>query len=55
MSNEQRQGFQPPHGRTAHRPRTSTQGINEEGSMILQTSDGLKLINSGECSIKGIY
>ena len=30
-------------------------GINEEGSMILQTSDGLKLINSGECSIKGIY
>ena len=30
-------------------------GINKEGSMILQTSDGLKLINSGECSIKGIY
>jgi BirA family biotin operon repressor/biotin-[acetyl-CoA-carboxylase] ligase len=30
-------------------------GINEEGSMILQTSNGLKLINSGECSIKGIY
>ena len=30
-------------------------GINEEGKMILQTSNGLKSISSGECSIKGVY
>ena len=30
-------------------------GINEEGKMLLQTERGLKIISSGECSIKGIY
>ena len=30
-------------------------GINEEGKMLLQTSNGVKSISSGECSIKGIY
>ena len=30
-------------------------GINEEGKMLLQTERGLKIITSGECSIKGIY
>ena len=30
-------------------------GINEEGKMILQTRNELKIISSGECSIKGIY
>ena len=30
-------------------------GINEEGKMILQTANELKIISSGECSIKGIY
>ena len=30
-------------------------GINEEGKMLLQTKSELKLINSGECSIKGVY
>ena len=29
--------------------------INEEGKMLLQTERGLKIISSGECSIKGIY
>ena len=31
------------------------QGVNEEGKMLLKTSSELKLISSGECSIKGIY
>ena len=31
------------------------QGINEEGKMLLKTSNELKSISSGECSIKGIY
>ncbi len=30
-------------------------GINEEGKMLLQTPSGLKIISSGECSIKGVY
>ena len=30
-------------------------GINEEGQMLLQTKNELKIISSGECSIKGIY
>ena len=30
-------------------------GINEEGKMLLQTKNELKIISSGECSIKGIY
>ena len=30
-------------------------GINEEGKMLLQTKNELKVISSGECSIKGIY
>jgi len=30
-------------------------GINEEGMMLLQTATELKVISSGECSIKGIY
>ena len=30
-------------------------GINKEGRMLLQTESGLKLISSGECSIKGVY
>jgi BirA family biotin operon repressor/biotin-[acetyl-CoA-carboxylase] ligase len=30
-------------------------GINEEGKMFLQTENELKLISSGECSIKGVY
>ena len=30
-------------------------GINEEGKMMLQTRNELKIISSGECSIKGIY
>ncbi len=30
-------------------------GINEEGKMLLQTKSELKLISSGECSIKGVY
>ena len=30
-------------------------GINEEGKMLLQTPRKLKIISSGECSIKGIY
>ena len=30
-------------------------GINEEGKMLLETSRELKVISSGECSIKGIY
>jgi BirA family transcriptional regulator, biotin operon repressor / biotin---[acetyl-CoA-carboxylase] ligase len=30
-------------------------GINEEGKMLLQTKGELKLISSGECSIKGVY
>ena len=30
-------------------------GINEDGKMLLQTNHGLKIISSGECSIKGIY
>ena len=30
-------------------------GINEEGKMLLQTPRELKIISSGECSIKGIY
>ena len=30
-------------------------GINEEGKMLLQTESELKIISSGECSIKGIY
>jgi BirA family biotin operon repressor/biotin-[acetyl-CoA-carboxylase] ligase len=30
-------------------------GINEEGKMLLKTSNELKSISSGECSIKGIY
>ena len=30
-------------------------GINEEGKMLLQTSNGLKPLSSGECYIKGIY
>ncbi len=30
-------------------------GINEEGNMILQTESEMKIISSGECSIKGVY
>ena len=30
-------------------------GINEEGKMLLKTKNQLKIISSGECSIKGIY
>ena len=30
-------------------------GINEEGKMLLETPRELKVISSGECSIKGIY
>ena len=30
-------------------------GINEEGKMLLQTKSELKLISSGECSIKEVY
>ena len=30
-------------------------GINEEGKMLLLTESELKIISSGECSIKGIY
>jgi biotin-(acetyl-CoA carboxylase) ligase len=30
-------------------------GINEQGKMLLQTTKELKVISSGECSIKGIY
>ena len=30
-------------------------GINEVGKMLLQTERTLKIISSGECSIKGIY
>jgi BirA family biotin operon repressor/biotin-[acetyl-CoA-carboxylase] ligase len=30
-------------------------GINEEGMMLLQTATELKVISSGECSIKGMY
>ena len=30
-------------------------GINEEGKMLLKTKNELKIISSGECSIKGIY
>ena len=30
-------------------------GINEEGNMLLKTKNELKIISSGECSIKGIY
>ena len=30
-------------------------GINEEGKMLLKTENELKLISSGECSIKGVY
>ena len=30
-------------------------GINEEGKMLLQTKRELRIISSGECSIKGIY
>ena len=30
-------------------------GINEEGKMFLQTENELKLISSGEFSIKGVY
>jgi BirA family biotin operon repressor/biotin-[acetyl-CoA-carboxylase] ligase len=30
-------------------------GINEEGKMLLQTERKLRIISSGECSIKGIY
>ena len=30
-------------------------GINNEGMMLFQSSSKLKLISSGECSIKGIY
>jgi len=30
-------------------------GINGEGKMLLQTKNELKVISSGECSIKGIY
>ena len=30
-------------------------GINEEGKMLLKTESELKIISSGECSIKGVY
>ena len=30
-------------------------GINEKGKMMLKTKNELKIISSGECSIKGIY
>ena len=30
-------------------------GINEEGKMLLKTENELKLVSSGECSIKGVY
>jgi len=30
-------------------------GISQEGNMMLQTKNALKIISSGECSIKGIY
>ena len=30
-------------------------GVNEEGQMLLKTKNELKIISSGECSIKGIY
>ena len=30
-------------------------GIDEEGKMLFQTESELKIINSGECSIKGVY
>ena len=30
-------------------------GINEEGKMLLQTERELRVISSGECSIKGVY
>ena len=30
-------------------------GINEGGKMLLQTNHWIKIISSGECSIKGIY
>jgi biotin-(acetyl-CoA carboxylase) ligase len=30
-------------------------GIDEEGKMLLQTTKELKVISSGECSIRGIY
>ena len=30
-------------------------GINEEGKMLLETPREIKVISSGECSIKGIY
>jgi len=30
-------------------------GVNEEGKMLLKTENELKLISSGECSIKGVY
>ena len=33
----------------------SFNGINEEGKMLLETKNELKIISSGECSIKGIY
>ena len=31
------------------------QGIDEKGKMLLKTSNELKSISSGECSIKGVY
>ena len=31
------------------------QGVDEKGNMLLKTSNELKSISSGECSIKGIY
>ena len=31
------------------------QGIDEKGNMLLKTSNEIKSISSGECSIKGIY
>ena len=31
------------------------QGVDEKGNMLLKTSNEIKSISSGECSIKGIY
>ena len=31
------------------------QGVDEKGNMLLKTSNELRSISSGECSIKGIY
>ena len=33
----------------------SFNGINEEGKMLLETKNELKIISSGECSLTGIY